>query len=352
MTLADALATVATPALVFDLARVEANIRAVAAAARAHGITALFAAKSFPSPRVWQLAAAHLDGFDVASAGEAAALPRARVASIADPTAAALDADAESLIVSCETPGHASRAPARAAIAARLSSSITGRDPALGAIADGSGHRRSRFGVETAGELAAIARAAGTRRFGLHVHHGPLAATSAQRFVDTARAALALADAAAVSPTFLDLGGALHALADLPAAFAALRAALPPPLELIVEPGRLYAAGAGFAVATVVAARELAAGDARPLRVLDLSRACHLRWSQPQLVAPAPAPGTGRAIAWVGPTCYEDDLVGEFVADPARFPVGARVVLANITGYALAWNHAFAGVPAATVVET
>ncbi len=117
--------------------------------------------------------------------------------------------------------------------------------------------------------------------------------------------------------------------------------------ELLIEPGRLFADGAGFACGHVAAAREL---DDRPLRVLDLSRACHLRWSQPALVAAAPAPGAGRAILWVGPTCYEEDVVGEWVADPRRFEVGARVILRDVSGYALGWNSGFGGVPAASVI--
>jgi diaminopimelate decarboxylase len=334
------VATCPTPALVYDLARIEANLRAIAAAARAHGIVPLFAAKSFPHPAVWALAAEIVDGFDVASAGEA--VPRAKVVSIADPTGRHADAPCDRLIVSCETPEQAMRAPPRADIAIRLSASITGTDPAIGAVQDGSGHRRSRFGLEAS--LRAIADAAGTRRVGLHVHHGSIVATSPERFVTTARAALALA--ADIAPAFLDLGGAWHAV-DIAATFAALRAATD--VELIVEPGRAYAAGAGFAVGTVTAARELAD---RPLRVLDLSRACHLRWSQPELIATPPAPRAGRAILWAGPTCYEDDVLGEWIADPRQFPAGARVVLGNVTGYALAWNTGFGGVPPAHVEIT
>ncbi|MCW5806210.1 MAG: hypothetical protein KIT31_27845, partial [Deltaproteobacteria bacterium] len=72
---AAAISRCANPALVFDLARIEANLRAFAAAARAHGITVLFAAKSFPHAAVRALAAELFDGFDAASPGELAELP-------------------------------------------------------------------------------------------------------------------------------------------------------------------------------------------------------------------------------------------------------------------------------------
>jgi diaminopimelate decarboxylase len=53
---------------------------------------------------------------------------------------------------------------------------------------------------------------------------------------------------------------------------------------------------------------------------------------------------------FVGPTCYEDDVLGEWTVEPARFPAGSRVVLRNITGYAAAWNVGFAGIMPAEIV--
>jgi diaminopimelate decarboxylase len=90
--------------------------------------------------------------------------------------------------------------------------------------------------------------------------------------------------------------------------------------------------------------------DDRALCVVDLSRSCHLRWSQPELVAPPPPNAAGRLVLFVGPTCYEEDVVGEWTVEPERFAPGAQVVLRNITGYALAWNTGFGGVPPAAVV--
>jgi diaminopimelate decarboxylase len=348
------------PALIYDLARIEANAKAVAAAARAANITPLFAAKSFPHPAVRSIAGRALGGFDVASPSELADALRAKaqIISIADPSAAALQhvmstAGRTRAIISCDLPEHAAAAPANTAIAIRLSSSAGGRDPAIGAAQDGSGHRRSRFGVDVDPDrrraaIGELVRAAAGRPVGLHVHLGPVIASSAARFIDAATRALAdAADAGLAAPAFLNCGGAWHGIADLAAALRDLRAAVPAPIELFVEPGRLYADGAGFACGHVAVAREL---DDRPLRVLDLSRTCHLRWSQPALLGPPPAPGTGRAILWVGPTCYEEDVVGEWVADPARYPVGTRVIVGDVSGYALGWNTGFGGIAPASVI--
>jgi diaminopimelate decarboxylase len=343
---ADACARAERATLVFDLAAIERTMRQVADAARAASITPLFAMKSFPHPRVRELAARHLAGFDVASLGELREVPTASIVSIVDPTGAAIaaaSAAAPRVIVGCETAAHVHAAPARWDIAIRISASITERDPAIGALLEGSGRRRSRFGLDDRAEireLFALARSRG-HRVGLHVHHGPVTATNAERFIATARAALALVDD---EPAFLDLGGAWHGIVDIAAAFAEIRAALGS-LELLVEPGRLYARDAGFATGRIVSARD--AGD-RTLCVTELSRICHLRWSAVELVARAPRPGEGRKVQIVGATCYEDDVIGEWIVEPAH--VAERIVLAGVSGYAVAWNTSFGGVPAADVV--
>ncbi len=317
--------------LVFDAARIAANMQRIADAARAARITPLFAVKSFPHPRVIELAARYFDGFDVASPGELALVPRDKIISIADPTGSTTGG----AITVCETIDQVRAA--RSDVAIRVSASITGRDPAVGAILDGTGHRRSRFGLDTREAITAL-REMARGRVGLHIHHGPVTAVNAERFIATARAAIELA---AFTPDFLDLGGAWHGITDIAAAFAEIRAAFDMPI--FVEPGRACADGAGFAVGRVMSRREL---DDRVLVVSDLSRVCHLRWSQVELVAKAPHPGTGRKLLVTGATCYEEDVIGEWTVGD----IGDRIVLRNVSGYAYAWNTSFGGVPAADVV--
>lgn len=340
---AAAIERAAGPALVFDRTTLAANMRRIASAAHAHDIRVLFAAKSFAHAEVLAMAAELLDGFDVASPGELAAVGSAKIISVADPTGAAhARVRGARVICVCETPEQAAAAPRDAEIAVRVSASLLGRDPAIGAVLDGSGRRRSRFGVETREAIAHVRAAAGHRRVGLHVHHGPVTATSGERFIATAHAMVELAG---FEPAFLDLGGAWHGIDDLPAAFAAARAALA--CELIIEPGRLFALDAGFSCGRIWSARDL--GD-RELRVCDLSRAAHLRWSQPELVGYPPHAGAGRSVLFVGPTCYEEDVLGEWIVDPSHVPPEQRIVLRDITGYAVSWNTGFGGVPPADVV--
>jgi len=263
---ASRICTLVTAALVFDASRLDANFRAVAAAARAHGVTALFAAKSFPHPVVRALAARHLDGFDAASVGEIRELVAhddpGRILSIVDPTAQASHCDLLArwhgrLVVGVETVDQVAAVPARAEIAIRTSASFGDRDPAVGAILDGTGRRRSRFGLDVdlatrREQVRAIRAAASGRPVGIHLHHGLVVATTAERFIASIRDALGAFDD--VEPAFIDLGGAWHGIGldGLDAAFAAIREAVPAHVEIVVEPGRLIASGAGAARGRVV----------------------------------------------------------------------------------------------------
>lgn len=343
---AEAIDRCARASLVFDLRAIAANMQALADAARAARIIPLLALKSFPHTAVHALAAQHLAGFDAASIDEVRAATAARtdgLLSIFDPGGAAV-AHAPStrrVIVGCENVEQIRAAPAHAEVAIRISASITGRDPAIGALLEGTGHRNSRFGVSTREEISELLRAADGRPVGIHVHHGPVTAASAERFIATARAACELLQR---EPAFINLGGAWHGIADHAVAFAEIRAAFPG-LEIFVEPGRAYAVNAGFATGRVLGSRVLAD---RVLRVVELSRVCHLRWSQPELIAPPPRAEARQKVVLVGPTCYEEDVIGEWTVDPVD--VQQRVVLRNITGYALAWNTGFGGVPPADVI--
>jgi diaminopimelate decarboxylase len=368
------------PALVYDLAAVERRVRAIGAAGRSHGVRVLFAMKSFPHDAVIDLAAAHLDGFDAGSPGEAdrlGARAAGRLVSITDPSGRAGDVPAGDLVITVESAAQIAVAPPRARLAIRLAAShlVPGPD-AVGGVLEDTGRRTSRFGVRpgddgSRDQLAAMVAAGRGRVVGFHVHHGGVAATSPARLLATARAALAVADELGLAITWLDLGGSQHGIGDgavgaLAAALAELRAAVPASVELAIEPGRLLALDAGYAVGHVVAGRELAE---RSVRVLDLSRSCHLRW---QRITPALAlrqhagawrpmrgvlparTGEARRVLFTGPTCYEEDVIGEWKLgkddDGARWPDGSRLVVAGVDGYALAWNGGFGGIAPARVV--
>lgn len=356
----------ARPTLVFDLGAVDATMARVMAAARVSDVRVLLAVKAFPHEAVIRLAAEQLDGLDVAGPEEraAAAGVTAGIVSVTDPALEVGTLPRGRIRVTCETVAQVAAVRAAwpdAAIALRVSmSAIEPGDPAVGALQAGDGHRRSRFGVEPGAETATetdrgwrelrqmIAAARGAR-VGLHVHSAGVVPASPARWGAIASAVMDVARACELEPAFVDLGGSWHGVGDqLDAALAAVRAAVPAAIEVVIEPGRLFAHGAGYAIARVAATRTLAD---RELRVTTLSRIAHLRWSPVELVARAPAPGTGVKVTFAGATCFEDDVIGDWiVADPP--PIGATVAWSGVTGYSLAWNRGFSGVPAAAIVVT
>jgi diaminopimelate decarboxylase len=348
---ADAIARATGPSLIYDAAAIEVAMRRAATAGRRHGVRVLFAAKSFPHPAILDLAARILDGFDLAGSGERD-VDRGGAWSITDPGLDPSRLPARPLAVTCES-ADAVRAvrAARpdAAIALRVSiSSLMPGDDAVGALAAGDGHRRSRFGVDAGGdELRAMADAArGAPRLGVHVHSAGVVPAIPARWGEIACRLAAVAEG--IGADFVDLGGSWHGVAGaLEDAIAAARAAVPAAIDVWIEPGRLFAENAGWVVGRVVAARQLAD---RALRVTTISRVAHLRWTQVALVAPPPS-GGGTKVTFAGPTCFEDDIVGDWITDRA-FDVGETVVWSGATGYACAWNRGFSGVPAADVIVT
>jgi diaminopimelate decarboxylase len=366
------------PALIFDLGVVRARMVRGREAAKAAGVELLYAVKSFPLPVAIELAVAQLDGLDVAGPEEQAAALAAAPTNVTitwpgdvDVVMLAALAARHHVTAVCETTGQLAAAArvANVGLAVRLASDDD-----------------SRFGVAPGDLRAMIAAAAAEtetdesalrdRVRALHVHGGPLA-TSTATIAARARFACEAAAAAGIALDQLDLGGSLHGFALshatsgqalLADAFAAARAAVPAHVRLLFEPGRLWTEGAGFACGRILAARDIATSAAhvggelathvsraeRAVRVVELSRLCHLRWSTPRLVAPPPRAGEPRvAVMLLGATCCEDDLIGDALVPPeflAQLEPGARALFAGVSGYAAGWNRAFAGVPAARVI--
>ncbi|MBP8805686.1 MAG: hypothetical protein KBG48_10320 [Kofleriaceae bacterium] len=357
--IAQAAADAAGPTLLYDLAAIAARLDAIVAAAQRSDVGVLAAAKALPVPAVAALAVARGLGLDLAGPEEdrLAELP-VRALSVTYPGGAsatrlaALCRPGRRVIVSCETAAQVAAAAAVPGVelALRLSTSALGL-AAPGGLRTADGHV-SRFGVDL-DELPGLVR---ERVHALHLHGGPLA-TAPATLAARAAAAVAAAEAAGLPLTRLDLGGSLHGFAlaapiagqaTLADALRAVRAAVPASLELAIEPGRLITEGAGYATGEVLVARTV---DGQPVRVLSLSRLCHLRWSTPRLCGPPARPGAGLRVVLVGATCCEDDVVGDaLVPDLTALAEGQRLVLAGVSGYAAAWNRGFAGVPAAAVL--
>lgn len=374
---------VRTPALVYDAAAIDANARALASIGEATGTCFLFAVKSFPHPSIVASLARRLGGFDVSNATEARLASRGfadaeadvdtatrqrrapRVLSLCAPglhsgllteTLSVLTGiPGHEILVSCETPAQAA-AVARtgcARVMIRLDSGSL-----LAPLFEGTKQRPpcSRFGVPALEDhVAPVLEASGDSFEGFHLHHGFPQHNAPEDFLHFARGMTRLARALGVEARTRNLGGGLWKMGfeDLMGLCSTLRAEAAPAERICFEPGRVLTRGAGYAVGTVVSARSV---PGREIRVLDISRVGHMKWSNsaPRVDVPVANGGSTR-LELVGPTCYEDDCflrVPLAAGSDARslLPEGERIVFEGVTGYSAAWNHSFNGLPEAAVV--
>lgn len=118
-----------------------------------------------------------------------------------------------------------------------------------------------------------------------------------------------------------------------------------PEHTLYFEPGRWISKNAGLAIGKVLSLEE-------EKLTVSLSAICHLRWSD-QLYSISFA-GSGQKInphkyEIFGPTCYENDKLGDVTTDLKIAP-GQPFILDQVSGYSVAWNHEFNGVEKADLV--
>jgi diaminopimelate decarboxylase len=358
--------------LVYDLDVMDANAQNLKAVGERTGVEFLFAVKSFPVHDVLRLATQHLAGFDVSNAEEATLVKKVtdarNVVSFACPGLDAERLDAllavrSDALVSCENATQVVLARERGVktIALRLdSTALLQTAVTRGFVPPPRGRLESRFGLSC--ELGQALSAAGEAFSGFHFHHGFAQSNSTGEYLAFARLAKEAAQAHGVELSSLNLGGGLWTFdfSALEHLCLSLREVLGPATRVRFEPGRLLSRGAGFGIGRVLAARSQ---GLREVRVLTLSRTCHVRWAHPQLLTSLPPPRGSqqgaRRLLLSGPTCYEDDAFSlvplgapellSTEAAAALLPVGSHAVFGGITGYSCAWNAGFNGVPPAEV---
>lgn len=349
--LAAAVAAPATPVLLMDLARVEAQVAALRAALPEARI--LYAVKANPLPEVLARLAALDCGFDIASPGE---LARCRAAGAAverlsyghpikksrDIAAAYGEGVALYAVDSPMELDKVARAAPGARIFCRLLVSGAGAEWPL----------THKFGctVETALELVGRARQVGLVPAGLSFHVGsqqtrPEAWRHAiqragQVFRQAARRGIAL--------EFLNLGGGLPAQYSRPlpplAAYAeTMRAALAETFgtsrpALFIEPGRHLVAEAGVLASEVVLVAERPHERVGRWVYLDVGRFGGLDETLDERIRfrlwqPGPARAMGPVVL-AGPTCDSADvLYRRGVELPLDLAAGERIVFLSAGAY-------------------
>ena len=147
---------------------------------------------------------------------------------------------------------------------------------------------------------------------------------------------------------YLNLGGNLECLSpvEVDKLLRRLREFVLPDIEIIFEPGSFWFQGARHAVCKVLAVEPLFDDGCRV--VVDMSRDCHLRWSEPCLIHEI-NPGAAQTILFFGPTCHEGDLLGAFRV-PRRadgscaISQGDCLLFGAVDAYSSAWNTSFNGI--------
>jgi diaminopimelate decarboxylase len=118
--------------------------------------------------------------------------------------------------------------------------------------------------------------------------------------------------------------------------------------KVYVEPGRYFTEGTGSCFGQVIDMQE----DKDNLIVtLNVSRECHLKWSRIDKIqilkeGKSPYKKRSKRMTFYGNTCYENDIIGiSNFEEYSEIGIGDTVVLSNISGYSLAWNTSFNGIP-------
>ncbi|WP_084960927.1 diaminopimelate decarboxylase family protein [Thermoactinospora rubra] len=207
------------------------------------------------------------------------------------------------------------------------------RIPVSPAERTGKGIEWSRFGVDPADpELHELLRRYHVEVVRLHAHSGELMTARRARQLTTALLACAEQFPAV---TTLNLGGGLAALYTRPAearqAWAEVSAALARfadergrRFQIVVEPGMLLTALAGYLVVSVRAVDGHPAGHR--VATVDASAWNLLAWTAPRLVAQIPHRSTPvDTYAVAGASCYEEDYVTRETR-AAGLRVGDRLV--------------------------
>jgi diaminopimelate decarboxylase len=168
-----------------------------------------------------------------------------------------------------------------------------------------------------------------------------------------ARQAIALADRFQLPLPSIDLGGGLAeiGISQLENLLIELRRLVRSHTILIFKAGKLLFEDIGFAYGKV---KSLQCDRRGWMVTLDLSKSCHLRWSQPQLIVPDSTSATQVPVSIYGATCNEGDRLGEFLVPLSNFKdspyqEGDIVVFKNINCYSVSWNTSFNGIKPAEV---
>lgn len=315
----------------FDLAEIEKNFSSLAGLADKQ-IHFIFPVKSFNREEILLLARKHLSGFDVSNSQEMEAIRnlygKDNILWSSSPvpwTADGLNIFMDGSHTRVTWPEGLKRS-----LRVRLDSS-------------------SRFGTDLAtivpGDLIKQQVTA------LHFHHGDETTTAMALPLAIKQIAKLVKEVDQI--THINLGGSFGSLAiqDIEDIVNLARTELPHQ-QIIFEPGRWISRNAGLLLGRV---EDINIASGKGYVTTSLSRDCHLRWHNQQFrfsfhsMSLAPTKSCTDILIG-GATCHEADTIGQIQDDDLELAIGDLVAVSDVTGYSVAWNHAFNGIPAAEVI--
>lgn len=313
----------------FDLGEIEGNMKALMALGDER-VKFIFPVKSFPHKEVLQIAGRYMNGFDVSNSAEL---------DLVKPYLKSQD------VVWSSSPhtwtpdiGHVVMDGAHLQAAWPKDAQRAVR------VHVSTAQFHSRFGTPVDDiRQADLVREGVTA---LHYHHGEIPVNLPALTQGLERIAELIGDQSQI--TRINLGGGFSGLShDDIEALVALARRLFSRQGIVFEPGRWLCRSAGLLLGSVT--------ETSPRAVTSISRDCHLRWHREPFTLAIHAMHLGETrkfakVEFVGASCNEGDRLGEVSAKEIALAQGDLLVVDNVTGYSLAWNHSFNGVPAADVV--
>ncbi|NUN65667.1 hypothetical protein HCU40_13105 [Pseudanabaena biceps] len=345
------------PALLFDLTILKERLQLLRELGDRYNCQFLMPVKAFRHPLIYQITGEVLWGFDISNYNEYAGLPTPltnKLVSLTDPAFDGYDlqfflSKQNNFRIYIETLSQAQKLPSQQVdFGIRLNSSSL----LITEDSDQPLNSYSRFGISELTELAKFAQSTPDRFVGFHIHHG-IHENSPDTILTFARQAIALADLFQLPLPSIDLGGGLAEIgfSQLESLLIELRCLVRSPTVLIFEAGKLLFEDIGFAYGKV---KSLQCDRRGWMMTVDLSKSCHLRWSQPKLIVPDSTSATQVPVSIYGATCNEGDRLGEFLVplphvQGSPYQEGDIVVFKNINCYSVSWNTSFNGIKPAEV---
>lgn len=354
------------PALVYDMHRVEKRVQALQQLASAYHTRFLFAVKAFPDPEIIRFFHRHHLGFDISNPSEMELVKsaiqgeHAAVLSITGPALYASPGFAtealsfcREVIVNTESPEQF-RELVNSIPGAAAGYRISAHKNGLGNIYQDK--MATRFGLSGIADLVQNLPADEVSHIsGLHVHTGEKI-TDPLCYLQQVNEIMTLVETHHLPLRYINLGGGIKGFS--PEVFGVLlqeiRNMVPHAIQVLFEPGDYWFEDAGFAVGKIY--RSSLFQDLLTMVQTNLSKDCHLKWSEPSLYRIDDTDMDDRPLLLTGPTCHEGDVIGIFMPETSgknrQNQIAEKaVIFSGISPYSAAWNCAFNGIPRAKVYK-